>query len=97
MSSYNFYVYIITNKPRGVLYIGFTKDLERRVIEHKTGFFPGFTKKYYCHTLVYFEHHTDVYEAIGREKQLKGLLRKKKIFLIQQDNPKWQDLSQDWF
>ena len=97
MSSYNFYVYIMTNAPRGVLYIGFTKNLEKRVIEHKTGFFRGFTKKYYCHHLVYFEHHTDVFEAIAREKQLKGLLRKKKIALIQMTNPKWQDLSQDWF
>ena len=97
MRSYNFYVYIMANRPQGVLYIGVTNNLERRVIEHRQLQTKGFTSRYHCHRLVYCEHHPDVYEAIGREKQLKGLLRIKKIALVETTNPRWHDLSRDWF
>ncbi len=95
MDSYNFYVYIMASTS-GTLYIGFTNDLERRVVEHKTGLFPSFTKKYHCHRLVYLEHHTDATTAITREKQLKGWVRRKKEKLINTLNPGWHDLSQGW-
>lgn len=94
---YHYYVYIMTNKNKGVLYIGVTNNLERRVWEHKTKHHVGFSSKYYCHRLVYYETHRDVHVAIAREKQLKGWLRKKKIALIQTINPLWHDLSADWY
>jgi len=81
----------------GTLYIGVTNSLERRVLEHKNNLVPGFTKKYSCHKLVYFEHFTDIETAIAREKQLKKWRRKKKEFLIRTMNPSWKDLSSDWF
>ena len=68
----NFYVYIMTNKT-GTLYIGVTNNLERRVYEHKEGLVPGFTSKYGCRRLVYYEACSDVSEAITREKQIKGV------------------------
>ena len=89
MNSY--YVYIMTNKSR-TLYTGVTNDLERRVFEHKHHLVEGFTKKYNITKLVYFEETNDVREAISREKQIKGWLRKKKIALIAE----WKDLSEDW-
>jgi putative endonuclease len=64
-------VYIMTSRS-GVLYIGITGDLQHRVYQHKTGGYDGFTKKYKCHRLVYYEQYDSVYAAIGREKQLKG-------------------------
>ncbi|MBI2444267.1 MAG: GIY-YIG nuclease family protein [Candidatus Magasanikbacteria bacterium] len=78
------------------LYIGITNDLARRVSEHKQGLIEGFTKKYSCHRLVYYEHHTDVNEAIAREKQLKRWRREKKERLIKAVNPGWRDLSEEW-
>ena len=78
-----------------VLYIGVTNDLSRRVAEHKAGEIPGFTKKYNVKRLVYFERSPHVRAAIAREKQLKGLLRKKKIALIESVNPDWKDLGKE--
>jgi len=95
MDSYNFYVYILASTT-GTLYLGFTNDLERRSWEHRDKFYHGFTSKYGCNRLVYFEHHTDIYEAIDREKQLKNWNRKKKEVLIRSLNPGWNDLSQEW-
>jgi putative endonuclease len=66
------------------------------VYEHKNKSVPGFTKKYNIDYLVYFEETDDVEAAITREKQIKGWLRKKKIALIDKDNPNWEDLSRDW-
>ncbi len=74
-----------------------TNDLERRVYEHKHKMVPGFAKQYNLSKLVYFEDTTDVKQAIAREKEIKGWLRKKKIALIESTNPKWDDLSLDWF
>lgn len=93
----DFYVYILTNKPEGVLYIGVTSDLRRRMHEHKTKSMSGFTEKYNVDRLVYFETTTDVTMAIAREKQLKNWHRQWKINLINQHNPLWSDLSEKLF
>ena len=92
-----FYVYILTNKANNVLYIGMTNDIQRRMTEHKSEMIDGFSKRYHTHKLVYFEKYRDSIEAISREKQLKGYKRDKKIALINQLNPEWNDLSEDWY
>jgi len=86
------YVYIMSNKINGTLYIGVTSDLIKRVWQHKSGFVSGFTKKYGLKQLVYYEQHHDITEAIHREKQLKKWSRALKLNLINQNNPKWEDL-----
>jgi len=96
MRDHNYYVYIVTNKHRTTLYIGMTNDLERRIIEHKNGEIVGFTQRYQLTRLVWFEHFRDVNAAIAYEKKLKGWLRSKKNALIEQENPRWFDLSADW-
>ena len=78
------------------MYVGVTGNLLRRLYEHKNGVYEGFTKKYHVHKLVYFEETSDVYAALIREKQLKGLLRSKKNALVETMNPDWHDLSKDW-
>ncbi len=97
MYSKTYYVYILTTKYNRVLYVGMTDDLERRILEHKNKAHNGFTARYSADKLVYFEESDDVGEIIAREKQIKGWLRKKKIDLIIEDNPEWQDLSAEWF
>ena len=92
-----YYVYILTNITNSVLYIGITNDIKRRLYEHKNNAIDGFTKKYHVHKLVYFEETSDVYSALTREKQLKGITRKKKEELINSVNPEWKDLSIDVF
>jgi putative endonuclease len=91
-----FYVYILTNHTR-TLYIGMTNDIERRMFEHKTHRFPGFSARYNVDQLVYYEKVLGPAAAIEREKAIKGLLRLKKIALIDSVNPGWLDLSADWF
>jgi putative endonuclease len=81
------------SSPSRTLYTGVTKDLERRVHEHKSGAVPGFTKRYKIDRLVYFQETNDIGAAIAVEKQIKGLLRPKKIALIEQGNPLWLDLG----
>jgi len=93
--SNSYFVYIMTNRSK-TLYTGVTNNLERRVYEHKHHLVEGFTKKYNITKLVYFEETNDVREAISREKQIKGWLRRKKIELIESVNPEWNDLSEDW-
>lgn len=88
----NSYVYMLASKKNGTLYIGVTSDLVRRIYEHKTGIMKGFTHKYGVHILVWFEHHGDIVEAIGREKKLKKYNRKEKLALIETTNPEWKDL-----
>ena len=88
----DYYVYILTNKSR-TLYTGITNDLNRRLYEHKNKLIEGFTKKYNISILVYFELFNNPDDAIRREKQIKGWLRKKKINLIESTNPEWKDLS----
>ena len=73
-----------------------TNDLYKRVWEHKNDAIEGFTRKYQCHKLVYFEETSDVKSAIAREKQIKGWGRKKKEVLIKTKNPHWKDLSKEW-
>ena len=92
----SYYVYIMTNHSR-TLYTGVTNDLLRRVMEHKKKELPGFTQKYNITQLVFYEETDDINAAIAREKQIKGWLRKKKIDLIETMNPKWVDLSKEWF
>ena len=92
----SYYVYIMTNRSR-TLYTGVTNNLLRRVMEHKKKEHPGFTQKYNITQLVFYEETDDINAAIAREKQIKGWLRKKKIDLIETMNPKWADLSADWF
>jgi len=89
-----FFVYMLSNWNDSVLYIGVTNDLERRLYEHRHGLVDGFTKKYNVHKLVYFEHTSDAYSAISREKQLKKWRREKKNHLIAMQNPQWKDLSE---
>jgi putative endonuclease len=94
MSNVNkFFVYILVSKRNGTLYIGMTNNLRRRVAEHKEKLIPGFTKKYDVTRLVYFEEFNDPRYAIEREKVLKGLLRKKKIALIESTNPEWKEIE----
>jgi len=91
-----YYVYIIMTNKSKTLYIGVSDNLERRVYEHKNKLMEGFTKRYNITKLVYYEETNDVQSAIGREKQIKGWLRRKKIALIEMMNPRWVDLSEGW-
>lgn len=81
---------------KGTLYTGVTNDLLRRVHEHRQKLVPGFTSKYNISKLVYFEDTDDIASAIGREKQIKGWVRRKKVDLIESINPYWNDLSKGW-
>ncbi|MBI4655850.1 MAG: GIY-YIG nuclease family protein [Elusimicrobia bacterium] len=92
MYSKEYYIYIMTNWSNIVLYTGVTNNLMRRVYEHKQKLVPGFTSKYNITKLVYYETTPDVNTAIGREKQIKGGSRQKKIDLISKMNPEWKDL-----
>jgi putative endonuclease len=92
----SYFIYIMANKSR-TLYTGVTNDLMRRVHEHKQKLIPGFTRKYRIASLVHFEETSDIQSAIAREKQIKGWLRGKKVALIESFNPRWDDLSKEWF
>ena len=91
-----YFVYIMTNRSK-TLYTGVTNSLIRRVREHKEGIGSGFTSKYKLDRLVYYERFEDVHRAIGREKQIKGWSRLKRIALIVSVNPAWRDLSLEWY
>jgi len=88
----NYFVYILTNKGNSVLYTGVTNNLVRRVYEHKEKLVEGFTKRYNCSKLVWYEMYDDSYNAILREKQIKAGSRKKKLDMINRMNPEWKDL-----
>lgn len=90
-----YYVYILASKMNGVLYIGVTNNLDRRVYEHKNNLVKGFTKKYHVHNLVWYEHTYNIDSALQREKQLKKWNRGWKIRLIEESNPEWIDLASD--
>ena len=92
MNDKRYYVYIITNKRNGTLYIGVTNNLIRRIYEHKNKLVNGFSKKYGLDKLVYFEEYITIEDAIKREKYLKGKKRKYKIELIESMNKMWDDL-----
>ena len=85
-------VYIMTNKHNNELYTGVTNDLIRRVIEHKEKKVRGFTRRYNITKLLWYDHTSDVSQAIAREKQIKAGSRQKKIDLIEEMNPEWRDL-----
>jgi putative endonuclease len=91
-----YWVYILSNKSK-MLYTGVTNNLMYRVYQHRKKLISGFTKRYNVTTLVYFETTHDIRAAIRREKQIKGWLRTKKVALIKSANPKWEDLSAEWF
>ena len=91
----DYYVYILTNKPRGTLYVGVTNDLVRRVYEHREGAVPGFTKTYGLKQLVHFEKYDTPTLAIQREKNIKHWSRQRKLDLITSSNPQWRDLYND--
>lgn len=95
IKQHNYYVYIMASESR-VVYIGVTSDLEKRVQEHKLGVLQGFTRKYHCKRLVYYEYFEDINYAIAREKQLKKWRRSKKVDLIERMNSEWKDLSLNW-
>ena len=97
MLNKQFYVYILANKRNGTLYVGITNNLIRRVSEHKSKLIKGFTSKYNVDKLVYYEVYDDSYNAISREKQIKGGSRNKKIELIKKDNKNWDDLYYQLF
>ena|SRR5687767_12381151 len=89
---HTYHVYILASITK-TLYIGVTNDLRRRVYQHKTGMIPGFTSQYRVNRLVHYEAFTDIGDARQREKQLKGWVRRKKIELIESQNPEWEDLA----
>jgi len=91
-----YFVYIMTNRSK-TLYTGITNSLIRRVREHKLGIGSGFAAKYKLDRLAYFERFENVHRAIGREKEIKGWLRIKKLALIVSVNPAWRDLSAEWY
>ncbi len=90
-----FFVYILANRPRGVLYLGVTNDLVRRLAEHKGKLVPGFTKTYGVIMLVYYEEHSSILQARAREASLKRWRRAWKIELVDKFNPEWRDLSDE--
>ncbi len=92
MNEKQFYVYILTNKPYGVFYIGVTSNLIKRIYEHKNEVVDGFTKEFNLKNLVYYEIFTDAENAIKREKRLKRWSREWKIEAINKFNPDWKDL-----
>ena len=86
------WIYIVTNKTNGTLYVGVTSDIARRAWEHRDGVVEGFTKKYGLKLLVYVEPHDDIRNAIQREKTIKHWPRIRKLQLIHAANPEWRDL-----
>jgi putative endonuclease len=85
-------VYIVTNKRNGTLYTGVTSDLVKRISQHREGVIPGFTSRYRCKLLIWYEQYEDMTNAITREKQIKAGSRTKKLVLIEATNPDWQGL-----
>jgi putative endonuclease len=90
------FVYIMASSRNGTFYTGVTTDLQLRVAQHKTGAISGFTDKYKVHTLVYYETHGNIRDAITAEKRIKRWKRAWKVRLIEKINPGWKDLSEDW-
>ena len=90
-----YYVYILTTRKNTAMYIGVTNNLQRRIFEHKSGQIAGYTQKYSCHKLVYYETFSDIEQAIEREKILKGWKREKKNMLVESTNPTYEELVID--
>jgi putative endonuclease len=96
MEPRSYFAYIVASRSH-TLYIGVTGNLQKRIFEHKWKEHAGFTERYNCDRLVWFESYQDITKAIDREKQLKGWRRDKKIALIEKANPTWVDLSREWY
>jgi putative endonuclease len=94
---HQYYIYMVTNAWKNVLYTGVTNSLETRIWQYKNKAIPGFTKKYNCDRLVYFEVNENINQQIAREKQIKGWSRAKKDALVATMNPEWNDLAADWY
>jgi putative endonuclease len=92
---HQYWIYIMASSS-GTLYTGMTGFLFNRVMQHKAGEVEGFSQKYNCNRLVYYEQYDDVRRAIGREKQIKSWRREKKMALIEKMNPRWEDLAENW-
>nr|WP_294506948.1 GIY-YIG nuclease family protein [uncultured Rhodopila sp.] len=86
------YVYIMSNRKHGTLYVGVTADIVRRAWEHRTGYVDGFTRRYGLERLIWFERHEEIVPAIRREKNIKDWPRAWKVRLIEKMNPEWEDL-----
>ncbi len=97
MGYFCYFVYLLTNKNKTVLYAGVTNSLEKRVWQHKRHAIRGFTGRYNCDRLVYFESFDEINEAIAREKQIKGWSRAKKSAIVSSENREWRDLAEEWF
>ena len=97
MRQHNYYIYILTNKHKNVLYVGVTNNIARRLFEHtvEKSSKDSFTVKYNCEFLVYYEHYTRIEEAIAREKEIKKWRREKKDRLINLSNPEWNFLNEE--
>ena len=89
-------VYMMANRRNGTLYVGVTSNLPQRAWLHRTGAVAGFTKRYGCKMLVWYEMQSTMLDAIAREKQIKRWRREKKVALIERENPTWEDLSLQW-
>ena len=96
MKRHCYFVYILTNKHKNVLYTGVSSDMKDRLIKHISGEIKGFTSKYNCHFLVYYETYKYISDAIKREKQIKSWSRKKKEELINSKNPEWKLLNDEF-
>ena len=93
---FTYYVYILSSESK-VIYTGMTNNLERRIYEHKNKLIEGFSKRYNTYKLVWYEETDDVGAAIAFEKKIKGWKRFKKVTMIEEENPGWDDLAIDWF
>ena len=89
-------VYIMASAPNGTLYVGVTADLPQRGHQHREGLVEGFTRKYRCKTLVWYEQHEQMHTALAREKEIKKWRRSWKLELIEKTNPQWRDLYEDF-
>ena len=96
MRNHDYWVYILSSNRSTTLYIGIRNNIVRRLSQHRRGEVAGFTKRYRLNRLVWVEHFRNVGDAIACEKKLKGRRRSRKIALIEQTNPRWLDLSDDW-
>ena len=88
-------VYMLASRRNGTLYVGVTADLVTRIHQHQAGYVPGFTRRYHVHTLVWFELHGSILEAITREKRIKRWRRAWKLELVESANPRWRNLYPD--
>ena len=95
VKQHNYYVYILASRSRA-LYVGVTRDLARRVYQHRLQLLPAFTARYAVTRLVYFEHTNDIRAALEREKEIKGWKRARKLDLVESLNPEWDELAPTW-